>query len=529
MAKSPASGQQRLEERYAALEAELGDAFFKYDKDQAAATLYRPNLDPSNPEIVPLPEVATDPASLRENFLTRIKQVRDGTVENAIFPVELLRSITREEIASLETEGIVISGINDVHKNGGIYVKGGAESSLGDPVENIQKETLRAVLVTRVLKGATGLITRPPIAELPDNLSSLQRFPMHSLVSAIYKNKEWTQSYVHPDGEWIRGGYDDTSSQYGQGCFEGMVASSDGEEVPLVTEGLELDVDNGRITMFRPEENARRFIKSCKSLGMPPISVNQFIEAVTAAVQNNKRFIPKNGKLYVRPFMVGMHGGTGVKPAENFLFGVEVSPYGDYISGDIEAPNEKELHGSAIKSITYERPDSGADKGAGNYAVLIEQKEKAKKEGFKDVLLLTEDGKIQECASNNFFLVNRVSDGAFHFYTSSLDVNILPGITRKSLIQLLQDPAIQARLGVNIKMHTDGLLFEVAIKKAHGAFGTGTAAGISNFRRIKTTDDGNETSYDDHPTQELIKKIYDLLQDLRRGKVEGYEHWVKEV
>ncbi len=512
------TGQAALEEQYRALIAEFGDDFFEYDPTEAAKTLYRPDLSPED----------TEPNDLRANSLARVKQVCHGEAQNAIFPPALLDGLTREEITFFETEGLTFSGISDVHPNGGIYVKGGAESSVGFPVEDIQRNTLKAILVTGTLKGATALITHPAIKELPKDLSGLKRFPMNSLVSSVYKKGEWTQSYVHPDGKWLRGGYDDAASQYGQGCFEGMVASSNGEEVPLVKDGIEVDTDNGKITMFRSEENAKRFIKSCKSLGMPPVSVNQFIEAVTAAVKNNKKFIPKNGKLYVRPFMIGLEGGTGVKPAEQYLFGVEVSPYGDYISGDIQAPNEKELPGAAIKSVVYERPVSGTNKGAGNYAVLLEEKEKAKKAGYKDILLLTESGKIQECASNNFFLVKHAPDGEFHFYTSSLETNILPGITRKSLIELLSDPNIQARLGANIEVHHDRVLYESLIKFAHGAFGTGTAAGISNFRTIRTLD-VEETNYEDHPTQELIKKIYDLLQDIRRGKVPGYEHWVKEV
>lgn len=514
-------GQNALDKKYEDLKGQFGEEFFEYDEAKATQTLYHPDLNPDNPE----------PQDLRAYFLDRINQVRRGEITNAIFPVDIIRRLTREEIASMETEGIVFSGINDEHPDGGIYVKNEAQSSLGDRPERIRHGTLQAILVTGVLKGVTGLITRPPIDKVPDDISGLKRFPMNSLVAATYKDKKWTQSHVHPDGEWIRGGFDDTSSQYGQGCFEGMVASGDGGEVPLVRDGIEVDFDNGKITLFRPEENAKRFIKSCKRLGMPPVSVNQFMQAVIAAVKNNKKLIPKDGKLYVRPFMVGLRGGTGIKPAEQYIFGVEVSPFGNYISADSEGIDlEKELPGSKIKAIVYERPDYGREKVSGNYATLIEEKEKAKEEGYNDLLLLTRDGKIQECASNNFFLVSRDKsrENLFHFHTTSLEANILPGITRKSLLTLLRDPAIQAKLGANIEVHDDKIVNEYLVHSSHGAFGTGTAAGISNFRTVRTLQ-GKEVSYDDHETQQLIKKVYDLLQDLRRGKVPGYENWVMEV
>jgi branched-chain amino acid aminotransferase len=474
------------------------------------------------------------PVAIRSLIGSAVEDLMKG-VENIDLPVSVIQHLTWEQVVALEAEGIVFSGVNEEHPNGGIYLKDAMHSELGlNPAENERKSPhmfdkhLTSVTATSFLRGATGLITRPPINKLPEDISGLRRFPMNSLVAAVFKEGKWSESHVLPDGKWIRGGYDDSTSQYGQSCFEGMVATDTQEEDPV-----ELNVINGKVTVFRPEENAKRFQKSCESVGLPPIAVDQFVAAVLSAIKNNKGFIPKNGKLYCRPFMVGMEGGTGIIPATSCLFAVEVSPYGTYLSAKSDGVDlEKELPGSRVKAIKYQRPKSGKHKISGNYGAMIKEKQDAKHEGFNDVLLLDDHGRIQECASNNVFLVEHDSDTHFTLYTSSLDANILPGITRASIIELLRDrKLVQERFGqdLNITVRDDEILHESALTHMDGAFGSGTAAGIGNFHEIQMRSGKSMKFHKGTPTQHFIKQIYDLLQDLRRGKVPGYEKWVTKV
>src|SRR3989338_7092868 len=177
-----------------------------------------------------------------------------------------------------------------------------------------------------------GLFTHAPIGKLPDPLpEGLPRMPMNCIPAAVYKNGKWSQTHVFPDGRWIVEGFDSGILQYGDGAFEGMVASKKlkGKEAPEadVESEISVEVQNGEVCMFRLVESARRFIKSCESIEAPPISVSQFVQAVVEAVKNNKKFVPENGKLYCRAFISGLQGATGVKPADKLLFAVEVSPY----------------------------------------------------------------------------------------------------------------------------------------------------------------------------------------------------------
>ena len=102
------------------------------------------------------------------------------------------------------------------------------------------------------------MVTRPPIQALPDPLpEGLPRMSMNCLTAAVYQNGKWSQTHMLPDGRWIVEGFDSGVIQYGDGAFEGMVASDKEEEISV-------DVQNGEVCMFRLVESAKRFIKSCK-------------------------------------------------------------------------------------------------------------------------------------------------------------------------------------------------------------------------------------------------------------------------
>lgn len=534
-------GQQQHDQEFATIEAELGADFVNYDDLQARAALRRPDISEVfryNSQLHILNICSVE--QRRQALLPAVESVLSGEKPDTVLPVIVTRAFTREEITTLEAEGLVFTGITKDHPDGGVYIKDHFKPSLrlkslnaADPDE-ARKQVLEAVYLTGVLRGVTGLHTRPPSPKIPDKLKGLPRIPTTSLVATVFKDGKWGQSHVLPDGRWIVEGFDSTAFQYAQGCFEGMVAAKasgnpegDHEGMPVAAMEIEGEVKDGKVTLFRPEENARRFITSCKAVALPPISVSQFIAAVTAAARNNRNFIPKKGKLYLRPFMIGLQGGTGIHPATGCLFAVEVSPYGEYMPFD-SSEKAEEVQGISMKCIRYDRPQSARAKVTPSYAPLIPHKVQAEKEGFQDVLTITENGTIQECGSSNFFLVRKAAPGSFVFMTPTLREKILPGITRKSLLELLRDPNIQARLGKKITVIDHNKISERSLHNTDGAFGTGTAAGITNVKRLRPLD-GREKEFTDMETFRLIMDIKALLADLRCGKVEGYEDWVMEV
>ncbi len=478
-----------------------------------------------------------DPTGLRAYFKDKIKALREGRSTLEIFPAAAIRFITREEITSLGAEGIVLSGANPKHPQGGIFLGDKTASSLDDEAEISEDATITSIVASGILKPVTGLIAQKPSGGIPDKLQGLPRIPVNCCVAAVFNEGKWSKSAVLPDGNWVVPGFDNAGWQYAQGVFEGMVATEHSSESPAAGSEIEVTKVDGKITLFRPKENAKRFIKSCEKMGLPPISVDQFIDAVTAAVQNNKEFIPEGGKLYIRPFMVGLRGGTGVNPAKQALFAVEVSPYGNYMATMGKdtpevAPEQQKIR---AKMVVSERDEIGRDKVAANYGKIIGVKSTYTQLGFKDILLLNKEGMIQEFSSSNFYRVTNMSGKKFRVSTPPIDANALPGITRMSLLEVLRDEEIQRRLGYEIIIDDNEPIHHSKLTKAitQGVFSSGTAAGISIFDEIETTDSSSGKSttieYDDQETKEFMAALNQLLTDLRKGKVEGYEDWAVEV
>lgn len=536
--EKPDKGREALDSVHEGIRTRFGSEFVVFDPRLAEETVYTPEVaDPANDQI----------NGLRETLKEGILDLLEGRKTHVSLSVPVLRDVStlQEEIAWLETEGIVVSGVNDDHPHGGIYVKGLVSNRFQGTCTTPQGfRDLTHVSATSVLRGVTGLITRPPVSALPEPLpEGLPRMPMNCITAAVYQNGKWSQTHVFPDGKWIVEGFDSGCLQYGDGAFEGMVASKkskekkEGSEANEVKEEISIEVQNDEISMFRLVESAKRFIKSCESIKAPPISVSQFVQAVVEAVKNNKKFIPKDGKLYCRAFLAGLQGATGVKPAEKYLFAVEVSPYGDYMRGKTSAEASSEVpKGIKVKGVEYKRSDMGTNKVVTNYSPIFASKEKAKKRGYNDIVLITEDGYIQENSSSNFFAVKKMGKGKFVVATPSLSTNCLPGITRDSLLLLLRDPEIQKRLGREIivvdsedQIHEDDI-----INYADGAWTTGTAAGITNISEFKVSYCGEDTNeglkvFNDEETLAFIRDLQELLKDVRCGKVEGYEHWAMKV
>ncbi|MDE6286123.1 MAG: branched chain amino acid aminotransferase, partial [Muribaculaceae bacterium] len=118
-----------------------------------------------------------------------------------------------------------------------------------------------------------------------------------------------------------------TALHYGQELFEGAKAFR--------------GVD-GKIRMFRIEENARRAHDSAEGILMEPVPEELFIKMCTMAVKLNERFIPPYGSgasLYIRPFEIGISPRVGVSPASEYMFIVLVTPVGPYFKGGFQNTN----------------------------------------------------------------------------------------------------------------------------------------------------------------------------------------------
>ena len=163
----------------------------------------------------------------------------------------------------------------------------------------------------------------------------------------------------------------------------------------------------------------------------------------------------------------------------------------------------------------------GAVKTGGNYAGSMLAQKKAKEEGCAQVLWLdpVERAYIEEVGSMNiFFVINN------QLITPALTGTILPGITRKSVIELAQAnnmPVIERRISIDeiIQGIKDGSVTEI--------FGTGTAASITPIGQIKYK--GMMYTIGENKTGPITEQFFNLVQNIQYGVVHDFNNWVESI
>jgi len=247
----------------------------------------------------------------------------------------------------------------------------------------------------------------------------------NTIISSEYRDGRWSPLKSCSEDTYPMAAYS-PSLHYGVSCFEGLKA---------------FNCADGRIRLFRPQENARRIRRSAAFLGIPAPDEELFISACLRAVDENREFIPPYGlgaSLYIRPILVCTIPDLGLMPPQDgILFMVIVTPIGSY-SGSIL---------SSIKTVIARDHDRAAPNGSGqykvsgNYAGAMLASLQAKKDGYKDVLYLNPGGyeNIDEFSSANFFAIKGNS------YLTPLSNSVLPSITNKSLQQIAAD------MGMNVE------------------------------------------------------------------------------
>ena len=209
---------------------------------------------------------------------------------------------------------------------------------------------------------------------------------------------------------------------YGQSIFEGMKAYRRAD---------------GRIALFRPRDNAKRFARSAERMAMPLVDEELFLEGVRALVKTDAQWVPREpGSMYLRPTMMGTEPSIGVHASHDFLFFVLALPSGGYFKE--AAPGEVGTVTVFVAESTTRAAHggTGAVKASANYAISLRTIEEARKVGCSQVLFLDPLGKrtAEELGGMNVFFV---ADGKL--LTPPLHDTILAGITRDSMIQVARD------------------------------------------------------------------------------------------
>jgi branched-chain amino acid aminotransferase len=319
-------------------------------------------------------------------------------------------------------------------------------------------------------------------------------------IRCFFRNGKWSKPEVS-ESEHIDVHIASTALHYGQEAFEGMKAYM-GED--------------GKIRVFRWEENAKRFIHSAEGVIMAPVPAELFREAIFMAIKMNKRFVPPFGSgatLYVRPFLFGSGPEVGVKPSSEYTFIVFVTPVGPYFKGGIKPVNMM-----ICRNVDRAAPlGTGTFKVGGNYAASLRALIHAKNQGYSSSIFLDAREKkyIDECGPANFFGIKE------NTYITPESESILKSITNMSLLD------IASSLGMKTERRRIPVE-ELDTFEETGA--CGTAAVISPIGKIVDPEMNKIYEYcKNGEPGPLTMKLYRKLVGIQNGDVPDEFGWMTVV
>ena len=291
---------------------------------------------------------------------------------------------------------------------------------------------------------------------------------------------------------------------YAQEVFEGMKAYRTAD---------------GTIQLFRPYENARRFNDSCERLCIPALDEEIFVSALKALVNIDRDWVPHSAEtsLYLRPFVFATDAFLGVHASKTYIFAIIASPSGCYYP---EGINPVRIYVES-KDVRAVRGGTGYTKCGGNYAASIRAGQVAEDRGYTQVLWLdgVEQKYIEEVGSMNVMFK---IDGKI--VTPALTGSVLPGITRKSCLELLKGWGYE----VEERLLSAEELFDAAESgKLEEAWGTGTAAVVSPVGEMAWGD--RSCIINEGKIGPTVQKLYDTLTGIQWGKVEDTNGWTMKV
>ena len=291
----------------------------------------------------------------------------------------------------------------------------------------------------------------------------------------------------------------------GQGIFEGTKAY------------LRPD---GRVQLFRPEANGARFNRSAERMGMPPLEVDRFVEAIETLVALERDWVPggEGCSLYIRPFMISTETTLEVRASRSFLFSILLSSAGPYFASGFQPVGIRveEHHIRAAPGGT------GEAKTIGNYAASLAATEAARAAGYQQVLWLdaVERRYVDEVGAMNIAFV--YADGRLR--TPALSGAILHGVTRESVLTLARDLGVVAE---EARIDFLEVLEDIEAGKITEAFCMGTAAVIVPVGRIGRH--GRDVTVAGGRPGPVTEKLYGALTSIQYGRAPDPYGWTRVV
>jgi len=294
---------------------------------------------------------------------------------------------------------------------------------------------------------------------------------------------------------------------YAISCFEGLKAFTQ---------------KDGRIVIFRPDENAARMQRTARYLGMPEPPADLFIQMCELCVKNNLEFLPPYGhgaSMYLRPLLMGVHPQMQLVPYPEAVLAVMCAPAGSYYGAHLKSS-------SAVIPGDYDRAapkGSGSYKVGANYAATFKPYKIAHDQGYTELLYLNSGTReyVDEFGSSNFFGIKG------NKYVTPLSDSVLPSITNKSLQQVAAD------LGMEVEKRPIPVE-ELAEFDEAGACGTAVVITPMSHIDLKPVLAGEEVActwrfVPDGSVGPVCTKLYRQITGIQFGELEDVHGWCHEV
>lgn len=236
---------------------------------------------------------------------------------------------------------------------------------------------------------------------------------------------------------------------YGVGVFEGIRAYTQ---------------PDGRPGIWRAHDHMRRFVDSMRMMRMPcKWTIDELVEACLLTVERNNF-----NSAYLRPLAFFGAGEMGLGARHNPVhIAIASWHWGAYLGDE---GMEKGVR-VATSSYTRHHPNAALQRAkvVGHYVNSVMARYEANANGYDEAIMLDHNGYVAEGTGENLFVIRDNT-----VYTPS-SFNILPGITRASLLDILRHDGIQV---------VEGLFGRDALYTADEVFMCGTAAEVTPIRAV---------------------------------------------
>ena len=277
---------------------------------------------------------------------------------------------------------------------------------------------------------------------------------------------------------------------------------------------------DGKIQMFRPYENAKRRVNSADRIGVPSVDPEDFVTAVRTLVELDKDWVPhsEGTSLYIRPVIFGDDSNVGLHTLRHAIFMIILAPSGMYYPQGIN-PVRIMVEEADVRAV---RGGTGYTKCGGNYAASQRASVVAESKGYTQVLWLdgVERKYVEEVGSMNmmFKIDGKVVTPALD------DGSILPGITRKSILELVRSEGIPVE---ERKVTLQEIIDAAEAGKLEEAWGCGTAAVVSPVGWLFA--EGKEYTINNGEIGPMTRHLYDEITSIQWGKKEDKFGWIYPI